>query len=379
MQPIRMVDLQGQHRKIKAELNAAIEEVFETTAFVKGPAVAAFERELGEYLGAKHVTACGNGTDALQIALMALDLPQGAEVITPDFTFVATAEVIKLLGFTPVLVDVDPHTFNIDPKSIEAAITENTKVIIPVHLFGQCADMEAIMDIAYRYNIYIVEDTAQAVGAHYLFKDGTKKMAGTIGHIGTTSFYPTKNLGCMGDGGAIFTNDEAIGKKIHCIANHGQKDQYYYERIGVNSRLDTMQAGMLRVKLRNLDQYNEARQKAASLYDKAFSEIEEIETPERFPQSNHIFHQYTIIVKDGRRNEFQAHLNAHKIPNKVYYPVPLHEHEPYAACSRFEAGNLSHSISLSQQVISLPMHTELSMEQIEYIAKTVTEYWVKVS
>jgi UDP-2-acetamido-2-deoxy-ribo-hexuluronate aminotransferase len=375
MQPIRMVDLIGQHEKIKSELNEAINEVLDTTAFIKGPQVAKFEQELAEYLNVKHVIGCGNGTDALQLALMALDLPEDAEIITPDFTFVATAEVVKLLGFTPVLVDVDPNTFNIDIKSLEKAITEKTKVIIPVHLFGQCADMDAIMYIAKRKDLYVVEDTAQALGADYVFSNGDRKKAGTIGTIGTTSFFPSKNLGCAGDGGAIFTNDDVLAKKLASIANHGQADQYYYTSIGVNSRLDTLQAAILRVKLKRLDEYNQLRQAAAAAYDTAFESNPNLQVPERLSASTHIFHQYTLKVLNGKRDELMAYLNKNNIPNKVYYPVPIHKHQPYAESSNFSADNLKNCLALSQEVISLPMHTELSNEQIEKITTTVNSFF----
>lgn len=377
MQPIRMVDLIGQHEKIKDELYEAINEVLDTTAFIKGPQVARFEQELAQYLQVKHVIGCANGTDALQLALMALDLPEDAEIITPDFTFVATAEVVKLLGYKPVLVDVDPNTFNIDPQSIENAITEKTKVIIPVHLFGQCANMDAIMEIAKRRNLYVVEDTAQALGADYIFGNSEKKKAGTIGNIGTTSFFPSKNLGGAGDGGAIFTNDDELAKKIASVANHGQADQYYYTSIGVNSRLDTLQAAILSVKLKRLEVYNKARQNTASAYDAAFAENPHLQVPQRFESSTHIFHQYTLKVLNGKRNELMAHLNNNNIPNKVYYPVPIHKHKPYAESSTFNINNLQNSIALSNDVISLPMHTELSKEQIDKITYAVNSFFSK--
>lgn len=370
-----MVDLIGQHEKIKTELNEAINEVLDTTAFIKGPQVAKFEKELAEHLNVKHVIGCGNGTDALQLALMALNLPEDAEVITPDFTFVATAEVVRLLGYTPVLVDVDPNTFNIDIKSLEEAITDKTKVIIPVHLFGQCADMDAIMEIAKRKNLFVIEDTAQALGADYNFKNGETKKAGTIGTIGTTSFFPSKNLGCAGDGGAIFTNDDVLAKKLASIANHGQADQYYYTSIGVNSRLDTLQAAILRVKLKRLKEYNQLRQAAASAYDVAFESNPNLQIPERLTSSTHIFHQYTLKVLNGKRNELMAYLNQNNIPNKVYYPVPIHKHLPYAESSNFSTEKLKNSLALSEEVISLPMHTELSKEQIETITSTVNSFF----
>ena len=371
-----MVDLAGQHEKIRDEINSAINQVLSTTAFIKGPDVSAFESELASFLGAKHVIGCANGTDALQLALMALELPEGSEVITPDFTFVATAEVVRLLKLKPVLVDVDPHTFNIDPQKIREAITENTKVIIPVHLFGQCADMDAIMDIAAEFNLYVIEDNAQAIGADFMFK-GKSLKAGTIGHIGCTSFFPSKNLGAAGDAGAIFTNDDTLADKIKSVANHGQGDQYFYREIGINSRLDTLQAAILRVKLRHLNEYNEARQKAAAAYDEAFRNNPDLQIPVRAEGSTHIFHQYTLLVKNGKRDALGKHLDEHKIPNKVYYPVPIHVHPPYAASCRFEVEKLKISLDLSDHVISLPMHTELAEDQIEFITSTVNNFLTK--
>ncbi len=375
LQPIRMVDLAGQHKKIEQEIQAAINEVMSTTAFIKGPDVRKFEEELAQYLKCKHVIGCANGTDALQLALMALDLPAGAEIITPDFTFVATAEVVKLLDFTPVLVDVDLDTFTIDIDKLRSAITPRTKVIIPVHLFGQCADMDAIMQIAEEHKLYVVEDTAQAIGTNYTFKDGSIKKAGTIGHIGCTSFFPSKNLGCAGDGGAVFTNDDDLRKKIETIANHGQGNQYYYETIGVNSRLDTLQAAILRIKLRNLDEYNNARRQAADFYDHAFSGNKNLQIPFRNTSSTHTFHQYTLRVKNGRRDELMQYLNEKNIPNKIYYPVPVHAHQPYAESSIFNKNNLQHTIRLSAEVLSLPMHTELQQEQLNYITQTVNDFF----
>ena len=374
MNPIKMVDLGGQHAKIKSELDEAIGRVMQTTAFIKGPDVKQFEEELAAYLDVKHVIGCANGTDALQLALMALELPAGSEVITTDFTFVATAEVARLLGLIPVLVDIDPDTFNIDSKKLEEAITTNTKAIIPVHLFGQCADMDAIMDIAKRHNLYVIEDTAQAIGTEYTFKDGSKKKSGTIGHIGCTSFFPSKNLGAAGDGGAVFTNDQNLAAKISSIANHGQGDQYYYEYIGVNSRLDTLQAAILRVKLRHLNEYNEARQYAAAYYDKAFSSNPILQVPKRNPSSTHTFHQYTLKVLDGKRSDLEKYLSDKGIPNKVYYPVPIHANKPYADTCRYRIDQLENTMSVSSQVISLPMHTELSEEQLKHVTDTVNGY-----
>ncbi|MCX6351562.1 MAG: DegT/DnrJ/EryC1/StrS family aminotransferase [Bacteroidetes bacterium] len=374
MRPLSMVDLKSQHLKIKNELDAAMAEVMETTAFIKGPQVAKFEADLATYLGCKYVTGCANGTDALQIALMALNLPKGSEIITPDFTFVATAEVVRLLGFTPVIVDVDADTFNILPSSIEEAITENTKAIIPVHLFGQCADMDAIMAIAKKHNLFVIEDTAQAIGAD-CFYQGKKVKAGTVGHIGCTSFFPSKNLGCAGDGGAMFTNDEELHKQIHSIANHGMGKHYHYDYIGVNSRLDTLQAAVLGVKLPHLDEYNAARRNAADKYDTAFAGIASLQTPKRATNSTHIFHQYTLKVLDGRRDGLGDYLNNNKIPNKVYYPVAVHESRAYKTACRFEESRLLNTINLCKEVISLPMHTELDDEQIEFITTTVKQYF----
>lgn len=374
MDQIRMVDLAGQHAKISSELNAAIKEVMDTTAFIKGPQVSRFEKNLAAYMNCKHAIGCANGTDALQLALMALELPAGSEVITTDFTFVATAEVVRLLGFTPVLVDVEPDTFNIDVDRLKAAITDKTKVIIPVHLFGQCSNMEAIMQIAKENDLYVIEDTAQAIGTDYTFSDGRKQRAGTIGHIGCTSFFPSKNLGCAGDGGAVFTNDDVLADKIISMANHGQGDQYYYRFIGVNSRLDSIQAAILDVKLKRLDEYNAARQKAAAAYDEALKGIPGLETPKRSPFTTHTFHQYTMKITNGKRDALMKHLTEKGIPNKVYYPVPVHAHEPYAKCSRFNKAELTNSIMLSEQVLSLPMHTELSNEQINYITSAIKEF-----
>ncbi|RYD74111.1 MAG: DegT/DnrJ/EryC1/StrS family aminotransferase, partial [Sphingobacteriales bacterium] len=354
----------------------AINEVMQTTAFIKGPDVRKFEEELAQYLDCKHVIGCANGTDALQLALMALDLPAGSEIITPDFTFVATAEVVRLLGFTPVLVDVDLDTFTIDIQKLREAITPKTKVIIPVHLFGQCADMDAIMQIAEENNLYVLEDTAQAIGTDYTFKNGKTQKSGTIGHIGCTSFFPSKNLGCAGDGGAVFTNDDSLRKKIETIANHGQGNQYYYENIGINSRLDTLQAAILRIKLRNLNGYNAARIKAADFYDNAFRDNENLQTPVRSKSSTHTFHQYTLRIKNGKRDELMQYLNEKNIPNKIYYPVPVHAHKPYAESCIFNKAKLQNTITLSKEVLSLPMHTELNEEQLTYITRTVNNFLI---
>ncbi len=369
-----MVDLSGQHDKIRNEIDSAINQILNTTAFIKGPDVAAFESELAEYLQVKHVIGCANGTDALQLALMALDLPEGAEVITPDFTFVATAEVVRLLKLTPVLVDVDPNTFNLDIAKLKLAISDKTRVIIPVHLFGQCANMNLIMDIAKEHDLFVIEDNAQALGSDYNFQ-GKNVKAGTIGHIGCTSFFPSKNLGAAGDAGALFTNDDVLADKIKSIANHGQGDQYFYREIGVNSRMDTLQAAILRIKLRHLASYNEARQAAAAAYDAAFSNNPHLQIPTRAAGSTHIFHQYTLKVKNGKRDTLGKYLDEHKVPNKVYYPCPIHVHKPYAESCRFDVSQLSVSLQLSEEVISLPMHTELSEEQLSFITNTVNNFF----
>lgn len=365
-----MVDLKGQYEKIKPEIDNAIHNVIDSCQFVKGNDVKSFESELAKYLNVKNVIACGNGTDALQVALMALGLKRGDEVITTNFTFIATVEVIALLGLTPILVDVDPKTFNIDIESVKKAITPKTKAIVPVHLFGQCANMEALLQIANDNNLFLVEDTAQGLGAEFTFSNGVKKKAGTMGNIGCTSFFPSKNLGCYGDGGALFTDDDKLAEQIRFITNHGMKVRYHHDMIGVNSRLDTIQASILRVKLPHLDEYNKARQFSASKYNKALSEISDIETPVTADFTNHIFHQYTIKVKNGKRDALKKHLDELGIPNMVYYPIPLHKQkafEPYVnAEQKFDI-----SETLCNEVLSLPMHTELDNEQIERITSAI--------
>lgn len=370
-QNLQMVDLKSQYQKIKPEVDAAIQEVIDNTAFIKGQPVKQFEDELAQYLGVKHVIGCANGTDALQLALMALDLKPGDEVITPDFTFIATVEVVALLGLKPVLVDVDINNFTLDIERLKAAISPRTKAIIPVHLFGQCANMEAIMEIAQEHNIFVVEDAAQAIGTAYTFSNGKTQTAGTIGHFGCTSFFPSKNLGCFGDGGAIFTNDDALAEDIRSIANHGMKVRYHHDRIGVNSRLDTIQAAILRVKLKNLSQYNAARQLAAQRYDELFASVPQLQTPIRVSWSDHTFHQYTLRLLDGERPKLIENLNKLGIPAMVYYPIPLHKQvafKPYITNSNISYPN---SLKLSEQVFSLPMHTELTMEMQQYIAHNV--------
>mgnify|MGYP003310737340 CR=1 FL=1 len=370
MKPLCMVDLRGQYEKIKPEIDNAIHNVIDSCQFVKGNDVKSFESELAKYLNVKNVIACGNGTDALQVALMALGLKRGDEVITTNFTFIATVEVIALLGLTPILVDVDPKTFNIDIESVKKAITPKTKAIVPVHLFGQCANMEALLQIANDNNLFVVEDTAQGLGAEFTFSNGVKKKAGTMGNIGCTSFFPSKNLGCYGDGGALFTDDDKLAEQIRFITNHGMKVRYHHDMIGVNSRLDTIQASILRVKLPHLDEYNKARRFSASKYNKALSEISDIETPVTADFTNHIFHQYTIKVKNGKRDALKKHLDEHGIPNMVYYPIPLHKQkafEPYVnAEQKFDI-----SETLCNEVLSLPMHTELDDEQIERITSAI--------
>jgi UDP-2-acetamido-2-deoxy-ribo-hexuluronate aminotransferase len=369
---LQMVDLKGQYLKIKPEIDAAIQQVIDSTAFIKGEPVKLFENELADYLGAKHVIGCANGTDALQLALMALGLKPGDEVITPDFTFIATVEVVALLGFKPVLVDVDIDNFTIDIESLKAAITPKTKAIIPVHLFGQCSNMEDIMSIANENGIFVIEDVAQAIGSTYTFENGTKAKAGTIGHFGCTSFFPSKNLGCFGDGGAIFTNDDKLADEIRSIANHGMKIRYHHDRIGVNSRLDTIQAAILRVKLRYLDQYNAARAEAAANYDNLFANSPKLITPKRVTWSNHIFHQYTLRLVNVDRKKMLENLSKNSIPAMVYYPIPLHKQkafEPYVDLS-VEA-DFQNSLKLTETVFSLPMHTELNYADQVLIADIV--------
>jgi dTDP-4-amino-4,6-dideoxygalactose transaminase len=373
---IQMVDLKGQYLKIKDEVDSAIQHCIDTTAFINGPQVGEFKASLGKYLSVKHLIPCANGTDALQIALMALELEPGDEVIVPSFTYVATTEVIALLGLVPVMVDVDPNTFNITPEIIKAAITANTKAVVPVHLFGQSADMEGIMRVATANNLFVIEDNAQAIGAEYTFSDGRKAKAGTIGHIGTTSFFPSKNLGCYGDGGAICTNDDELGAKIQMMANHGQVKKYVHKYIGVNSRLDTLQAGILNVKLKYLDQYSSARGTVAAYYDKELSKIAGLQIPTRSPQSTHVFHQYTILVKDGKRDELKIFLESKGIPAMIYYPIPLNQQEAFKKISRV-VGDLSVSTILCQSVLSLPIHTEMKDGTQDYIISTIKEFYAK--
>lgn len=382
MKEIRMVDLLGQYERIKPEIDSAIQEVLNTTAFINGPQVKSFRESLQKFLNVSHVIPCANGTDALQIALMALDIKQGSEIILPAFNYVATAEVIALLGFIPVFVDVYPDTFNINVDQIEGKITNKTAAIMAVHLFGQCANMERIMELAGKHKLYVIEDNAQSIGSVYSFSNGNKQTAGTIGHVGTTSFFPSKNLGCMGDGGAIYTNNSKLAETLQVMANHGQKKKYSYELVGVNSRLDTVQAAILDVKLKYLSQFIEARQKAAAFYDKALQGIKGIEIPKRDLSSTHVFHQYTLKV-GGKlevgseksfisRDEVQKSLEAKKIPSMVYYPSPLHLQNAYRGFG-YKEGNFPVAEDLCKRVISLPMHTELDEEQLEYIVNGVKE------
>ena len=369
---IQMVDLHTQYLKIQKEIDAGIREVIETTAFVKGQKVTDFQHHLEQYTGAKHVIPVGNGTDALQIALMGLGLKPGDEVITPTFTFIATAEVVALLGLTPVVVDVDWETMNIDIESVRRAITPRTKAIVPVHLFGQCADMESLMAIAEEHHLYIVEDACQAIGAQYTFSNGETKQAGTIGHIGCTSFFPSKNLGCYGDGGAIFTNDDELAAKMRAIANHGMVVRYHHDMIGVNSRLDSIQAAVLDAKLPHLDEYIASRQRAAAYYDQAFKGCGQILIPGRQAHSTHVFHQYTLRVTGADRDTLREGLAERGIPAMIYYPVPLHQQKAYLD-PRYKDGDFPVAEKLAACVLSLPMHTELDDEQLEYITSSVLE------
>jgi UDP-2-acetamido-2-deoxy-ribo-hexuluronate aminotransferase len=374
MNEIKMVDLHGQYLKIKEELNNAIQGVIDSTAFIRGKDVMSFQDELAVYLGVKHCIACGNGTDALQVALMTLELQAGDEVITTPFTFIATVEVIRLLGLKPVFVDVCPDTFNLDPEQLDGALTERTRAIVPVHLFGQCADMDSIMEFARTNGLYVIEDNAQALGADFTSSAGVKQKAGTIGHLGCTSFFPSKNLGAFGDGGALFSNDESFGKRAASLVNHGMQKRYYYDHVGVNSRLDTLQAAILRVKLKHLDDYHRARQKAASWYDETLANIPELVTPERSPFTTHIFHQYTLRVSASRRDALKQFLQEKEIPSQVYYPRPLHLQKAYSDLG-YREGNLPVSEGLCGSVLSLPMHTELEQDQLEYISDQVHNFF----
>ncbi|MGJ8735847.1 DegT/DnrJ/EryC1/StrS family aminotransferase [Zobellia laminariae] len=381
MKKIQMVDLGGQYEGIKEQVNSAIATIMETSAFINGPEVKSFQSELEAYLGVKHVIPCANGTDALQIAMMGLGLQPGDEVITADFTFAATVEVIALLQLTPVLVDVEPDTFNIDIAAVEKAITPKTKAIVPVHLFGQCANMDAIMQLADQHNLYVIEDNAQAIGADYTFNNGKKQKAGTIGHVGATSFFPSKNLGAYGDGGAIFTNDDELAHTLRGVVNHGMYERYHHDVVGVNSRLDSIQAAVLRAKLPKLDQYCNRRRQAARSYNNAFREQANIITP-RTTQCGeeicdtctcHVFHQYTLRITNGKRDALVKHLAEKDIPCGVYYPIPLHKQKAYVD-ERYNEADFPVTNQLVKEVISLPMHTELDDEQIDFITKTVVDF-----
>ena len=375
MKKIQMVDLVSQYEKIKPSIDTAIQDVIQHAHFINGPAVSRFQADLQEYLGVKHVIPCANGTDALQIAMMALGLKPGDEIITPSFTYIATTEVIALLGLTPVFVEVDPQTFCIDPAAIEAAITPKTKAIVPVHLYGQAANMNAVMDIAQKHNLFVIEDNAQAIGSDYHLTNGKKVKTGTIGDIGCTSFFPSKNLGCYGDGGALCTNNDELAKKIKMIANHGQQQKYVHEVIGCNSRLDTIQAAVLEVKLRQLDNYIDARREVAERYDEAFASIPGVRIPFRADDSKHVFHQYTLILENASRAALQEALTANDIPSMIYYPIPAHKQQMFAA---FGSSNteLPTTDWLTDRVISLPIHTEMDEEQVEFIVNTVKMFFV---
>jgi dTDP-4-amino-4,6-dideoxygalactose transaminase len=373
MRKIQMVDLQQQYQHIKSEVDAAWQEVMESCTFINGPAVKRFQENMEKYLNVKHVIPCGNGTDALQVALMALDLQPGDEVITTTFTFIATAEVIALLGLTPVLVDVYPDTFNIDIEAVERAVTPKTKAIIPVHLFGQCVDMERLLRIADKYKLHVVEDACQAIGADYTFSDGRTQKAGTMATMGCTSFFPSKNLGCYGDGGAIFTNDDDLAYKLRGIVNHGMFVRYYHDLVGVNSRLDSLQAAVLDIKLKYLDKYTQMRQKAASYYSAVFSDNPHIQTPFTAAFTNHVFHQYTLVLNNVDRDKLIQSMSEKQIPVMVYYPVPLHLQKAYKD-ARYKQGDFPVSEHLAANVISLPMHTELDEEQLGYIVGNLLEF-----
>ncbi|MCF6367052.1 MAG: DegT/DnrJ/EryC1/StrS family aminotransferase [Bacteroidales bacterium] len=373
MDNIQMVDLKSQYQNIKTEIDTAIYKVIDSGAFINGPAVKEFAKNLEEYLRVKHVIPCANGTDALQIALMALGLKPRDEVITTDFTFIATVEVVALLGLKLKFVDVDKDTFNLIPEEVEKAITSKTKAIVPVHMFGQATDMEIIMQVAKKHNLHIIEDTAQAIGGEYTFVNGETKKLGTIGTIGCTSFFPSKNLGGFGDGGAIFTNDDELAVKLKQITNHGSKVKYYHDEIGVNSRLDSIQAAILNVKLKYLDNYISARQKAADFYDSTFKNHPKIKIPARDKNSTHVFHQYTIQLNGIDRNGLKEFLNKKDIPAMIYYPYPLHLQKAYKYLG-YKKNDFPVTEELSNKVLSLPMHTELTEEQLKYITETVLEY-----
>ncbi|KYG76263.1 dTDP-4-amino-4,6-dideoxygalactose transaminase [Roseivirga ehrenbergii] len=375
MEPIRMVDLVGQYAKIKEEIKEEINQVLDNATFINGPAVSDFQSELEKYLSVKHVIPCANGTDALQVIMMAYDFPKGAEVIVPSFTYVATVEVIALLGLRPVFVEVYPDTFNIDIEDLESKITDHTVAIVPVHLYGQCADMERLMKVAKKHDLKVFEDTAQAIGANYKFSDGNTVKAGTIGDAGATSFFPSKNLGAYGDGGAIMTNDDELAAKLRMIVNHGQSERYYHDSIGVNSRLDSIQAAILKVKLKYLDGYNQARQQVADKYNSAFATTDEIITPITANFTNHVYHQYTIKLKDAsKRNELNKYLAAQGIPSMIYYPVPNHLQKAYSYHG-YKEGDFKITEDLCSRVISFPIHTEMQSEQQDFIIENVLKFF----
>lgn len=371
---MQMVDLKTQYLNIKSEIDQAILNVLDHGQFINGPDVKQFQLALEQYSGAQHVITCANGTDALQIALMAIDCKPGDEIIVPAFTYVATAEVIALLGLVPVMIDVDEHSFLSTPEQVRAAITSKTKAIVPVHIYGQCVDLEPILKIAEEHHLFVIEDNAQAIGARITFSSGIQKHSGTVGHIGCTSFFPSKNLGCYGDGGAIFCNDPILAEKIKMIANHGQKKKYYHDLIGVNSRLDSIQAAVLSIKLKHLDEYNAARNKVAAGYNAAFKDVKQIQTPVRVPYSTHVYHQYTLRIKDGRRDQLTAFLNSNGIPNMIYYPLPLYEQKAFRSLSG-AVTFLPNTDLLCKEVISLPIHTEMKAIDQETIISTVCSFF----
>jgi dTDP-4-amino-4,6-dideoxygalactose transaminase len=374
MNKIQMVDLMAQYERIKPSVDAAIQSVITKAQFINGPEVSTFQEELSEYLGVKHVIPCANGTDALQIAMMGLGLQPGDEVITPSFTYIATTEVIALLGLTPVFVEVDAETFCMDPISLANAITSKTKAIVPVHLYGQAANMEEILRIANANNLYVIEDNAQALGCDYYFSTGDVAKTGTMGHIGCTSFFPSKNLGCFGDGGAMMTNDDELASRLRMIANHGQSKRYYHDQVGCNSRLDSVQAAVLRIKLQHLDSYNDARQNLAAFYDQAFQSISGITIPVRKAYSTHVYHQYTLQVNPELRDRLHEYLAEREIPSMIYYPVPAHRQLMFSA---FGCDSLALPVTdyLTERVISLPMHTEMRNDQRDYIVSTVHSFF----
>lgn len=372
---IKMVDLKGQYLKINKEIDKAIFDVIDSTSFIKGSEVNKFEKKLSEYLGGVEVITCANGTDALQISLMSLNLKPGDEVIVPSFTYVATAEVIALLNLVPIMIDVDPHTFNINKKNIESVITKKTKAIVPVHLYGQCTDMEEIMLLANKHDLFVIEDSAQAIGAEYYFSNGTSKKAGNIGHIGCTSFFPSKNLGCFGDGGAIFTKDKKLANKIRMIANHGQERKYVHKYIGVNSRLDSIQAAILNIKLKYLDDYCNYRISVAKQYNKLLSSLDEVITPFKAKFSSHVYHQYTLKILDDKRDLLKSYLQKLGVPSMIYYPIPLNKQEAF---KKYDKNfSLNETNKLCKSVLSLPIHTELTNQEIIFIATSIKNFFKK--